>query len=209
MTFGIVLQQAEVDADRVEIEQFAEFAAVDQLANPPDRAIVDEGVIHHQAHAAPIGERRQCFSVRFRRSERLLDQHVLAALDRRLRQREMCIERRRDDHRIHVRSIDHRERVFSSRDPGMPSLGGIPPIGAAIGDRRQANALGFCKISREVGAPIAVADQADVDHARRNSAAASAMYCTCERSRNGCIGSDTTSLDSRSAIGNEPGPSPR
>src|SRR5262249_40997589 len=44
----IVLQQAEVDADAVDIKDVAQLTGIDDLLDAPNRGTVNEGVVHHE-----------------------------------------------------------------------------------------------------------------------------------------------------------------
>ena len=171
---GVLLQQPEVDAHRVQIQQRSEIAGVDERTDAADGPIIDERVIDHEPHAAVIRELGERLRVRLRSGQRLLDEHVPAALDRRLREREVGLERRRDHDRVDLVGRDQAPGIAARPDAAVAPRGGVAAIGALVGDRDELQALGVGEIAREVRAPVAVADQADARHPRRNSATASA-----------------------------------
>ncbi|GAB3902893.1 hypothetical protein GCM10029964_094040 [Kibdelosporangium lantanae] len=74
------LDQAEVDADRVEVLDVAQLTRVHQLAQPLHDGRVAEGVVQHQHQAAFLGGGHELDPVRVRRRQGLLHQHVLAGL---------------------------------------------------------------------------------------------------------------------------------
>src|SRR4029453_1122777 len=74
------LDEAEVDADRVEVLQVAQGAVVDKLAELTHRRGVAVGVVAHQHQALTVGGRDQLLALGHRGRERLLDQDVPAGL---------------------------------------------------------------------------------------------------------------------------------
>ena len=76
---------------------------------------VDERVIDHQPHAVPVGELAELGGLGPRRGQRLLDEHVLAPFDRRLRQRVVGLERRGDDDGVDVVAGQHIPRHRRTR----------------------------------------------------------------------------------------------
>ena len=200
----ILLEETEVHAHRIQIQQLADVAPRDHRSHGAHRAGVDERVIHHQPHVMPVGERAQLGGLGPRRGQRLFDEHVLVPFDRRLRQRVVGLERRRDDDGVDVAASQHVLRVGAHGDARMPSGGGLLLTAARVGDDGEAQALGVGEISREVGPPVAVADQADVQHRARKSAATTATCFTWSCRRKGCMGSDTMSRARRSVTGKSP-----
>src|SRR5947208_10723000 len=99
---------------------------------------------------------------------------MLAAVDRRGGKRSMRGERRRDHYRVDITGPDQASVIGAGLDAGMTALGRLTTLGPRVGNHRQSNAVGFGKIARQIRTPVAVADEADVQHRERNSAAAAA-----------------------------------
>ena len=184
----VVLKQAEVHARRVEVVERPERAGVDDLADLPDRAAEEEGVVHHDLQVLPLGQLDQLLGLLRRRRERLLDEDVLAVLEGRLRQLVVRPDRRDDGDGVDVRRLqDLREvgRQLHAR------------IGAAA---RACSAAGFLsqtattcavleavEVADDVRTPVAVADDADADDVgatlRPAGASAGARRTAASRSR--------------------------
>src|SRR2546421_4730669 len=58
----VALKQSQVDANRIEVKQFAQLAALENFFHLADGAGVDEGVIHHQREFISISKFDQLFS---------------------------------------------------------------------------------------------------------------------------------------------------
>ena len=114
----VVLKQSEVDASRIEVVERAERARFDDLPNLPDRAVEEEGVVHHDLQVLAVGQLDQLLRLLRRRRERLLDEHVLAVLERRLGQLVMGPDRRHDRDGVDVRRPQHRGEVGRQLKPG-------------------------------------------------------------------------------------------
>ena len=130
----------------------------------------------HEADVVLVRELRELLRVRGRSDERLLDQHVLAARDRGLRERIMRLERRRDHDGIEILERDQARRVLARDNAAVPPPRRVAAIGASVGDCGQTHTIGLVEVAREVRSPVPVADEAHADHGRTNSVAASAMY---------------------------------
>ncbi len=96
----VALVKAEVDAARGEEVELAELAAVEHALDRPHRRAVEESVAAHQQQAAPLGGVYEAGGVGARVGERLLDEGVLARLDRGQGQLVMRVDRRRDQDRV-------------------------------------------------------------------------------------------------------------
>src|SRR6185436_3351730 len=136
--------------------------------------------------------------------KRLFDEHVLAGVHRGAREPVMRGERRRNYDCVHVAAVDQAAVVGTGLHARMTPFGRLPALRARVGDGGELNPVGFRQIAAEVRSPVAVADETNLQHRERNSAAAAATYCTSACSRNGCIGSDTISLVRRSVTGKSP-----
>src|ERR1043166_5366094 len=96
----VVLEQAEVDAHRVEVEQVADLPRRDQLLDAAHRARVDEGVVNHQGEAARFGQRDQFFGLADAGREGLFDEDVLARFERGTGERVVRGDGRGDDNGV-------------------------------------------------------------------------------------------------------------
>ena len=88
------------------------------------RAAEEEGVVHHDLQVLALGQLDQLLGLLRRRRERLLDEHVLAVLERRLRQLEVRPDRRDDGDGVDVR------RRQDLGEVGRQLHAGIGPAGA-------------------------------------------------------------------------------
>ena len=87
---------AEVLAVAVDAEHLAELAGVDQLLQLPDAGVVEQQMARHQHEVALGRERDELVHLGGAHRRRLLDEHVLARLERLLRERVVRRHRRRD-----------------------------------------------------------------------------------------------------------------
>ena len=94
------LVQAEVDAARRDEVELAELAAVDQLLDGDDRRAVEERVARHQHAAGLAGQAHELCRLLGARCEGLLDEDVLAELQRLRGELEVGRDRRRDHDRV-------------------------------------------------------------------------------------------------------------
>ena len=129
---------------------------LDQLAHGQIVA-VPSAIVEGGKHAFPFaGERDQGVGFGHGDGEGLVDDDMLAGLERRPGEREMLVVRRRDDDELDGRIGDQRQRIAHGRD----SVRHV----AAGGDRLQGQAVaGLDERRVEDGAAKAVADQAGRD----------------------------------------------
>ena len=107
----VVLEHAEVDADAVDVTEVAELALVEELLHLPHRRAVDERVVDHQGEALLVGERDHPLRVGDGVRERLLDEDVLAGLERLDRERRVRAHGRGDGDGIDVGALQERVEV--------------------------------------------------------------------------------------------------
>ena len=100
------LVEAEVHAARRDRVDVAELTRLDQLADLVDRWAVEERVARHQHEPELRGELGELDRFLRRAGERLLDEDVLARLERALRERVVRSNGRRDRDRIDVRILE-------------------------------------------------------------------------------------------------------
>ena len=139
----VVLKQSEVHPRRVEVVERPQRAAVDELPDLPDRAAEEERVVHHDLEVLPVGQLDQLLGLRGGRRERLLDEHVLAVLERRLGELEVRPDRRDHRDRVDVGRRQHRRRSRSSagRRDTAGRRGAAPP-GSCRRPRRPGSSRG-------------------------------------------------------------------
>src|SRR5262249_2713833 len=97
---NVVLEEAKVDPDRVEVVQIAQLADVDDLLHPTHRSSVNERVIDHQHEAALLSEPDQLLALSHGSGHRLFDEHVLALLEGPPAEFVVCPNRCGDDYGI-------------------------------------------------------------------------------------------------------------
>ena len=159
----VVLEQAEVHAHRVVVVDLAE-AVVDQLAHLADRAGVHEGVVDGQHEAAAIGLVDQALRLLGRRRDRLLDEDVLAGLERPHRQVEVARDRRRDGDRVDARVVQHRAEVAGDLDGRKARLHAGEALRAEIAHRHETRSRRVPEVANEVRTPVAVPDDCNANH---------------------------------------------
>ena len=98
----VVLEEAEVDARRVEVVERAEGALVDEFADLLHRPREEERVVHHDPQVLPGRQLDELLGLLRGGRERLLDEHVLAVLEGRARQLVVRPDGRDDGHRVDV-----------------------------------------------------------------------------------------------------------
>ena len=130
----------------------------------------DERVIHHQRQAPPVRFIEQPRGLIACRCQRFLHPHVLARTQRRHAQLEVSVDRRCDHHRIHRGVIDDIVGTGPDFRRRVPCRHPFESVKAHIADSDDSRIRQLCEISDKVGAPIAVAKDADRDHRRARAA---------------------------------------
>ena len=98
----VLADRAEVLAVAVDAEDVAEVARVDELLELADAGVVEEQVAGHQHLAARLGEGDELLHLGGAHRRRLLDEDVLAGLERLLRERVVGRHGRREHDRLEV-----------------------------------------------------------------------------------------------------------
>ena len=127
---GLVL--AEVHPRRGDEVDLAELVLLDQLADLVDGRAVEERVARHQHEPALLGQLDELDRVVGRRGQRLLDQHVLAGLQRALGDRIVRAGRSGDDHRVDVVAREHVVEVARDGHAGSAVAGLGGPAAVAL-----------------------------------------------------------------------------
>lgn len=210
-------EPAEVEPVRGDVPQPSQLAAGDEPPRLPDAGVVLQKVAHHQDRAARLRRGRELLGFLHVERNRFLDEHVLAGVQRRLRQTVVVGRRRRDRDLAHLRRLEHRA--------GRADLGDAVAVrhgrqGAGVDVAYRMQRAQLVQDACEIAPPAAGADQSDVArHAPAHPASRPACPTadrnarttrSCSASvRNGWIGRLSTSRDTRSAAGKSPGACPR
>ena len=78
----VVLEQPQIDAQRIVVIEIAQRAALGQFANLSDRAGEQERVVHHDRQLLARRQLNQLLRLRRTGGKWLLDEHVLAVFQR-------------------------------------------------------------------------------------------------------------------------------
>jgi hypothetical protein len=156
------LEEAEVHPDRIEVIEIPHLAAVDDLLHLAHGARVDERVVDHQHEALPVGQLEQLLALCDRARHRFLDEDVLAARQRALRQLVVRPDGGGDGDRVELRVVEEVADVGGDAQRGIPDLGQMAPIGAHVRAPRDPDPLELDEVADEVRAPVPVADHANV-----------------------------------------------
>ena len=165
----VVLKQPQVDARRIVVVERTKRAVVDEIADLSDRPAEQEGVVHHDLQVLPLRQLNQLLGLLRRRGERLLDEHVLAVLERRLRQLEMRPDRRDDRDRVDVGRVQHVGRIAGQMQRRIQALRALQRRGVPIAHRHHLAAADAVQVPDDVRAPIPVANHANANGACRSS----------------------------------------
>ena len=160
----VALEQAEIDAGGIVIEDPSELAVRRHVGDLAHRVGVDERMVGQDL---PPDLRRQLDQPRRfvgRAAQRLFHHHMLAGLERGFRQREMGRDRGRDGDHVDAGVGDQLARIGMHDDVGIEAGGARPALLVAVGDRHQLGPFGLVEDAREVGSPIAVADDTVFQH---------------------------------------------
>ena len=103
----VPLMETQVDPARRNEENVADRAGFEQALHSPHRRAVDKRVTAHQDPSLVSGERRKVVRKLAGGCERLLDEHVLARLERSSRKVVVSMYRRSDHHRFDARVVEH------------------------------------------------------------------------------------------------------
>ena len=153
---------AEVLAVRVDAEHVAEVACVDQPLHLLDRGVVEQQVAGHQHAVGALGGRDEVLGLGRVHRRRLLDQHVLAGLERALGQLVVRGRGRGDDDRVELVVGQHLVEV--RRRPRARIAGGeaLERVGRGVAEPAQVGEV--VEVPREVRAPVAEAGEGDLGH---------------------------------------------
>ncbi len=160
----VVLEQAQVDAGRVDVVQPAELARMDEGADPLDRRVVDKRVVHHEDLSGRRGRPEQVLGVLRARCQRLLHEDVLACLEGRERQgivrRDGGCQGDGADRRVG----EHLGKAAGPLRAGILALAALEPRGVLVADHDPLKASVLREVSRELGPPVSVPYDGDCFH---------------------------------------------
>ena len=158
----VAAHDPEVHAVAVDAAHVAELAGVDQLLELEHGGVVEQQVAGHQNEAACIGQRHELVHLSRSHGRRLLDEDVLACLERSLRERVVGRHRCRDHHCVElvvvqqVVEVRRRARVrvaLGTRGEVLLVEVAKPPELGEVGE-----------VAGEVRAPVVEADDSDRRH---------------------------------------------
>src|SRR5579862_2064895 len=159
----VALDASHAEALEGEMAHVAELAALDEPLHLAHHRIVEERFVDEQ-DAVPLPRRldeRAAFPRRQR--ERLLDPHVLPRLERGERHRVMARRRRGEDDRIDVVATQELRVVARAARGGIVGEEGGEPRRVDVAEAGHARGVEPGEGADEVLAPVAEADDADVD----------------------------------------------
>ncbi len=143
----IMLEQAEIDSDRIVVIQIAQIAVIDELANLANGAGIDEGVIDMQNEIPHLGRRNQCFGFFCGFGQRFFDKNVLSRFQGFQCQPVVAGDRRRDGDGIDARIRQQRSIVSFCLNIRMSGFNQIQSLGIEVADRDNPRLLDFRKIT--------------------------------------------------------------
>ena len=103
----VLADDPEVLPVAVDAEHVAELAGVDELLQLLHAGVVEQQMARHEHELALLGERDELLHLRRAHRRRLLDEDVLARLERLLRERVVCRHGRRDHDGLEVVVGEH------------------------------------------------------------------------------------------------------
>ena len=115
------LMESEVHPARRDEVDLTELAGVDQALDDGHGWAVEERVAGHEHEAGRLSRSTELFNLFGRRRQRLLDERVLAGLERRHRQGEVGRDRSRDRHGVDVLGAEHLLEARCAGDAGIPA----------------------------------------------------------------------------------------
>src|SRR5439155_16762307 len=155
--------ESQVHPARRDEVDLAELPGIDQSLDRSNGWAVEEGVTGHQDEAFGLGQRSQLEHLIGCRSERLLDENMLSGLERRLRERVVRRNRRRDRNRVY-RSV--RKDLFEACRPGNARIARrqhLQHVWPKIAETAELELLRIGEVPNEIRAPVPETDHADAD----------------------------------------------
>ena len=145
----------------VHAEHVAELAVVDELLELDDGRVVEQQVAGHEHEVALLGQRDELVDLVALHRRRLLDEHVLAGLERALRELVVGRHGSRDDDRVQLRVVEH---LVEARRPAGVRVPALELRVLALGRIAEPGEVGQVgEVAREVLSPLAEAGLPDPD----------------------------------------------
>ncbi len=160
----ILLEQAEIDTDGVIVVNISERAFVHKALNLLDRTSVDEGVIDDDLQPALLSFVEQRFPLLDRAGERFFDPDVLPGFQGFESQRIVRSHRSGDNHGVNGGIIENLAVITGGLDTRVTGFAQRQSGGVQITDLQDQRLLALHEISDQIGAPVAIADNACIQH---------------------------------------------
>ena len=154
----VLLEQPQVDAGRVVIDDVPEFALADQFLDLAHRPGVNEGVVDEQHLLFLLGQLDQLLGLLDRFGHRLFQPQVPAALDGPLGQLEVGGDRRGDGDGVHVGVGEKIVDVVKAVDLGVELARGFQAVAGKVADGGELEVVVEVEVAGQVRAPVAVSD---------------------------------------------------
>ena len=157
----VLADLAEVLAVAVDDEHLAELPVVDQLLQLLHGRVVEEEMARHEDEPARLGEPDQLLHLRGPHRRRLLDEDVLAGLERRARERVVRRDGGRDHDGVDVVRGEQLVEVARHLRVGIALRELRAPLLARVAEPAQVGQV--VEVAREVAAPVAEPGLADAE----------------------------------------------
>ena len=159
----VALENAQVQPGAVDVEHIAQHAALDDLFHLVDAGRILEGVVHHQDLAVLLRKRDQFLGLVDLGRQRLLDQDMLAGLERLLRQRIVRADVRADGNGIDRRVVDDVVVVGGGLDARVEVLHVREALLVHVAADRHLARGNLVEVADDVGSPVACPNYSDLD----------------------------------------------
>ena len=157
---------AEVRAHHRHVVDAPEVARIEELLHALDAGVVHEDVPDHEDPVHARGEGAELLGLRRIGCDRLLDEHVLAGLERALHQCVVRARRRRDHHGVDPAVGHHGVGRGVEADVGEPRPDLVEPSRVGVDHPDDLARPVVVKVADEVRPPLPGTDDGDADHRR-------------------------------------------
>src|SRR5436190_2078565 len=156
----VALEETKIDAHRIEIEQFAQLAAADDLFHLAHRDGVDERVVHHERKFVLLCDLDKFFGLTHGSRERLFQQYMFAGAEQILRYLEMSRYRRHYGHGFEGRIVDDCAIVGGRLRHGVTTRHAAETFFIQVTDPAKLRGLVLSEIPQQIRSPVTKADNA-------------------------------------------------